>query len=110
MEYRMLLSLAYFNQKGEDYDLNELSEILGISCSSLSLIIESLFKKGYLTMNSILIEVSELGLSYLVSTSFYDCDFNDDSFSMDRINPQDAMSIYDPYVPEKFLVKLGIRK
>lgn len=104
--YRKQLALLYFKTSGNEYDLSELMQLLGLLQKQLDLILLELKNDGFICIDNYEIKITEKGNSHLSSNNIT-C--NADSgiqYSFKNIVVKDLMPLNEPYVPKKFLTKI----
>lgn len=102
-EYRKLLILQYFFERKEKYDINEISNKLGIGYTRLLKLIEALVESNMLIYNNYLLEITDLGRQNIEKNDIYILYDND--IVNKEINISGKMNIDDIYIPKKFSKK-----
>ena len=74
-EYVELLILAYFYNYGEEYDLIELKENLGISFRQLDLYLEQMLEKRKLVYSNYMLQLTEKGFIQLMTSKMKDYEY-----------------------------------
>lgn len=105
IDYSKVLALSYFKEKGNQYVISELMEILGYTRTQIDNLMDELFAKDYIGYNDDMICVSKKGMTFLIGNNYDDLNLNDQQFKMVKIDPNSAVSFDYPYVPEKFTKK-----
>lgn len=102
IHYNIVLALSYFKEKQNKYIISELMEILGYTQIQMDELLQKLFDEEYICYNEDLIVVTDKGITFLIANDCDDMGTNDKQYNMVRINPEEAMSFEEIYVPEKF--------
>ena len=105
-DYIELLALSYFRKKQNNYEIHELMQILGFGQQQIDELIQKLITKNFIEYNMNLLQVTEKGLNYLLTLNCNNCDLNEDSYELFKLDKENVLSISNPYVPEKFLKKI----
>ena len=104
--YTKLLSLIYFKNQADKYDLIELCSILGLTHSQLDDLIFILFNENLLEYINFEMCISEKGLEYLEHNNAIDNEYKSSDMSLSVINKGKAKSIDYVYVPKDFNRKI----
>lgn len=104
-EYAVLIALAYFNELKDKYTINELAEILGYTHKRIEELTFYLLSNGYIEYVDNLLEISQKGLTLLIANEMEDFSFSPENINLIHINPDNALSITEPYVPKDFAKK-----
>lgn len=104
-EYVLLLSLAYFKEKGRDYLFSELMELLGFNRVQFSELLDLLIEREYIIYKDNLISVTGKGLTFLISRDQSDMVLHAESTMLLHIKPETAVPLDAPYVPRRFTKK-----
>ncbi|MEG2012870.1 MAG: hypothetical protein RR063_06655 [Anaerovoracaceae bacterium] len=104
--YRKQLTLLYFKTSGNEYDLSELMQLLGLRQKQLDLILLELKKDGFICTNNYEIKITEKGILHLVSNNINSNADNDIQYSLNNIVVENLMPLNEPYVPKRFLTKI----
>lgn len=102
-----LLILSYFKQCETKYDFSDLAQLLGVPVVHLLSRISELLKDGFLEYRSNLLSLSEAGRMALLNTGQDFLNFEGpQEIPLQRIHPEYALSLSEPYVPKDFDAKL----
>lgn len=104
--YRKQLTLLYFKTSGYEYDLSELMQLLGLQQNQLDLILLELKNDGFICTNNYEIEITEKGISHLISNNISSNADNSIKYSFNNIVVENLMQLNEPYVPKRFLTKI----
>ena len=104
-EYVVCLSLAYFLQKGEDYVISELMELLGYSRIQISELISWIVENDYIAYDNDLLRVTRKGFRFLISRDKTEIIIRKKTMGPLYIKEGTAQPLDVPYVPENFTKK-----
>lgn len=103
--YIASLALTYFKEKREKYSISELMEMLGYNLNQIDELIYNLMHNEYLCYIDNLLSITKKGLTFLISNDNEDICLQADDYVIPHIDPQKALPIDTPYVPDKFVKK-----
>lgn len=104
-DYVISLALAYFKEKGENYDIGEMMEMFGYTWARLSDLLDMIMERQLIAYSDNLIKITNKGLAYLIAHNQGNMNIRKDGIELLYIHPDKAQSIEKPYVPVKFLKK-----
>lgn len=106
--YTILLALAYFREKKQEYSIGELMEILGLDSVQINKLIESLLEAEYIEYYNSLLQISKKGLTRLISENQDALVLSSKNLKLNHIKPENAVPKDMPFVPKGFNQKLTI--
>ncbi|MHB0937653.1 MAG: hypothetical protein ACYC6A_14795 [Armatimonadota bacterium] len=105
-DFRKKIILLYFHSSSDQYSLNDLIDILGITNKSLESDINCNIKEGLLVITEIgKIQVTELGEKYLIQYGLFELSFSslfDEPENHHSIEASQRLNIGDIYIPAHF--------
>lgn len=104
--YRKQLTLLYFKTSGNEYDLSELMQLLGLRQNQLDLILFELKNDEFICTDNYEIEITEKGILHLISNNINSNADNSIKYSLNNIVVENLMQLNEPYVPKRFLTKI----
>lgn len=104
-DYIVSMALTYFKERGKDYIISELMEILGYSRYQIDDLIMSLIQAEHLHYEDNLLTITAKGITHLISKNHAGFQIQVDDLPTPHINIQKAQSIDVPYVPIHFAKK-----
>ena len=104
-DYRLSLALSYFRERGEEYEISEMMELLGLTRDRLSELLESLLDEKLIEYSDNLLHITKKGLTRLIAQNQGDMIINQDTIEFLYIKPDNAQSFEHPYIPLKFFRK-----
>lgn len=104
-DYSLLLALTYFRERGAEYEISEMMELLGMTRDKLSELLESLLDKKLIEYSENLLQITKKGLTHLIAQNKGNMVINQESIDFLYIEPDTAQSFELPYVPLKFTKK-----
>lgn len=104
--YVVLLALTYFKEKGENYLISELMQVIGYNLTQTEDLISALLEKGYIEYQQDLLNLTGKGLAKLISKNQDEMVLCADKICLKYIQPEKAVSYEVPYVPINFQTKI----
>jgi len=104
--YRKQLALLYFKTSGNEYDLSDLMQLLGLQQNQLDIILSELRKEGFICTNNYEIAITEKGILHLVANNITNNADSGVQYPFKNIVSENLMPLNEPYVPKKFLTKI----
>lgn len=104
-KYIVLLALSYFKQKGENYEINELMQILGLNSNQTDSLIMQLKNEGCIEYVDYSLKITEKGIRTLIASNAMYYQLNETEYDFDHIDKSKVIRIDEPYVPSDFLRK-----
>lgn len=108
-KYVLLLALTYFKEKGENYQINELMQIIGYNRNQTDDLISTMIDKGYIEYQLDLLSISGKGLAKLIAENQDEMVLCADNIGPKHIQPEKGVSYEVPYVPVNFQAKIDER-
>lgn len=103
-EYRKFLILLYFFEKKEQYNIDEIVSMLGISYKKILSLIENLIEDNKLKYNNYLLEITQFGRQSIQKNDIYTI-YNNDILNV-QIDKSNKMGKFDIYIPKRFSKKV----
>lgn len=104
--YRKQLALLYFKTSGNEYDLSELMQLLGLRQNQLDSILLELKEDCFIYISNYEIRITEKGILHLVANNINSNAENGIQYSLNNIAVENLMPLNEPYVPKRFLTKI----
>ena len=105
-KYVLLLALTYFRERGENYLISELMQIIGYNHNQTDDLILSMLEKGYIEYQQDLLSISGKGLAKLIAENQDEMVLCAEKIGLKYIQPENAVSYEVPYVPVNFQAKI----
>ncbi|OQB13598.1 MAG: hypothetical protein BWY15_01673 [Firmicutes bacterium ADurb.Bin193] len=106
VNYQKQLALLYFKTSGNEYDLLELMQLLGLRQNQLDLILSELKKDGFICISNYEITITEKGILHLAANNVSSNADDGIQYPLKNIVSENLMPLNEPYVPKKFLTKI----
>lgn len=99
--YTVSLFLLYIKDMGNDYDLSEVKQILGITQHQLEYIMKDLIKQELIEYVNFTLKITHKGLRYLISKNNINFHIQDDEY-ITNIKRHEVLPVDAPYIPKNF--------
>lgn len=104
--YRKQLALLYFKTSGNEYDLTELMQLLGLQQKQLDLILSELKTDGFICTSNYEITITEKGILHLIANNITISTNSGTQYPLKNIMIENLIALDEPYVPKRFLTKI----